>query len=193
MKRQPQQQQSPLQELGINMDPMAQLSGLVNLINASQAPGIQQGQFQQEMGFRQMMGDRGYEHDQAQWDQHQQEVQQGQMNSDRMFGLQQEQNRQQAEYQQGQLGNRMQVAQMAQTDRRQQAMMDLLQLFMHAGEQETGPGMVNMDIGNQLGQTMGFPQLFNTPGQGAAISGPSDNKDLSTGAINAAKLKYTGR
>lgn len=191
MKRQPQQQQSPLQELGINMDPMAQLSGLVNLINASQAPGIQQGQFQQEMGFRQMMGDRGYEHDQAQEDQHKQEVQQGQMNSDRMFGLQQEQNRQQAEYQQGQLGDRMQIAQMAQTDRRQQSMMDLLQLFMHAGGQETGPGMVNMDIGNQLGQTMGFPQLFNMPG--AAISGPSDNKDLSTGAINAAKLKYTGR
>lgn len=202
MKRQPQQQQSPLQALGINMDPMAQLSGLVNLINASQAPGIQQGQFQQEMGFKQMMGDRGYEHDQAQLDQHQQEVKQVQFNQDRNFDVQKEQNRISNEYNQGKLKDHGQAMQLASQDRERQMMMDFLQMFMHAGDQATGPGMVNMAIGNQLGQRMlnpsgqqGFPQLFDTKGQGqqAPYNSSNINQDLPDDKFREAYQKHTGR
>ena len=94
----------------------------------------------------------------------------------------------------------MQIAQMSQADRRQQAMTDLLQMFMHAGGQETGPGMVNMDIGNQLGQRVfnpqeqqGFPQLFNTQAPQAPYNSSKINQDLPDDKFRAAYQKHTGR
>lgn len=182
------------------MDPMAQLSGLVNLINASQAPGMQQAQFNQEMGFKQMMGDRGHRMDQAQLDQRDFAEQNQQYNADRTFGVQEEQNRISDQYNQGRLQDRDQAMQMAAADRRNQTMMDLLQLFMHAGSDPNGSGMLNMDIGNQLGQSMlnpqgrqGFPSLFNVAGTTVKAPGVNDNRELNDEAINAAKLKYQGR
>ena len=44
------QKMQMLKLLGIDLNPMSQASGLVNLINASEAPGIQQSQFDRKMG-----------------------------------------------------------------------------------------------------------------------------------------------
>ncbi len=56
--KQRQRQESRLREaqiaqtLGLTSDPIQQLSGLVNVLNGIQAPGIQQQQFGQEMGMK---------------------------------------------------------------------------------------------------------------------------------------------
>jgi hypothetical protein len=51
-----------LPQLGINLDPVAQSTSLVNLINESEKPQIQQGQFDRQMGMQeqQMANDQQY-------------------------------------------------------------------------------------------------------------------------------------
>jgi hypothetical protein len=52
------QQVALMKDMGISFDPISQLAQLVNLINQSQAPEIQQSQFDRELAQRALQGDR---------------------------------------------------------------------------------------------------------------------------------------
>lgn len=147
--------------MGINLDPMAQLSGLVKLINETQAPGIQQQQFAQDLGFRQLQGDRGWESDQRQMDLRQQEQMQQQGNADRSFGLQQDQFGQQQQYQDAMIGNKDATLQAAQADRANNNRMDMAMLILKLMGNPTGSGIVDPSVAGKYMNGLGFPGLVN--------------------------------
>lgn len=60
-----QQEVDLMRSMGMFQDPLQQLGGLVNIINASQAPGIEQQRFEQDFGLRELLGKGNLEMGQA--------------------------------------------------------------------------------------------------------------------------------
>ena len=183
-----------LQQLGVSLDPMQQLSGLVNLINQTQAPQIQQQQYQQDFGLRQLQGDRGWETDQAQLGLRQQEQMQQQGNQDRSFGLQQDQFNQQQQYQDAMLGQKDATLQAAQADRANNNRMDFAGLLLKMFGNPMGAGMIDSNSASQYMTGLGFPGLINPQAQVAPLYNTSSiNGDLPDEAFRQSYQKHTGR
>ncbi len=184
-----------LQQLGVSLDPLQQLSGLVNLINQTQAPMIQQDQFGREMDFRALQGDRQWQHENDQLGLQQSHYDQQQMNADRGFGLQEQQLGQTQDYQNAMIGNRQAGLAMASRDRQMGNQYDMLRLILSSLADPNGPGMIDPNIGSQMLNQAGFAGLINP--QEAAPQSPYDssniNKDLPDAAFRQAYQKHTVR
>lgn len=195
MQKEPNHQQSRLQSLGINLDPMSQLTGLVNLINQSQAPGIQQQQHQDEMDFRQLMGEEEMRMGQAQFDQRAKNDVNQQANADRTYGLQRQEFQDQEAFRTQTSLDKAAALRGAAADRANTNAMDFDQLIMNIMADPRGAGMIDPNVAAAYMEKRGFGKLINPVQQGSAI--PYDtSKTMVEGdpnAFRASYQKHTGR
>lgn len=191
MKRQQPQDNSlaMLQQLGISLDPLQQMSGLVNLINASQAPGIQQQQFGEEMDYRMLQGDRNYAQGQADLQQRQLAEQNNQQNFGMQHGLQQDQLTEQQRYNDAMVQNKNATLMAAQLDRANNNKMDFVKLVLNIMSDPNGTGMVDPNAAGRFMQQSGFQGLINPQLQqqrGLQLDRTKVDKNISDAAFDNA-------
>jgi hypothetical protein len=187
-----------LQQLGISLDPLQQMSGLVNLINQTQAPGIQQQQFGEEMDYRQQQGDRSYEQGQAELQQRQLAEQNNQANFGQSFGLQERQLDEQTRYNNLMDANKDNTLIAAQMDRANNNKMDFVKLLLNIMSDPNGTGMVDPNTARQYVNQSGFQGLINpqqqNPQQQKPLYNTSNiNSDLPDDKFQQAYKQRTGQ
>ncbi len=162
--QQQQPEQNPLgmlQQLGISLDPVQQLSGLVNLINQTQAPQIQQNQFADEMAYRQMNGDRQFGLQESQAQMQEDRYAQQDANAQKGFGLQERQLQQTGDYQKAMVDDRGQARQDAEKMRGSQNAFDFMRMLLATMSDPRGQGRVNPEAAANVISKGGFPDLIN--------------------------------
>jgi len=192
-----QQQDNPLaifQQLGISANPLDQLSGLVNLINQTQAPMIQQDQFGQEMDFRMLEGERRWDSDQAQFDLTQGHYDQQQTNDDRSYEMQKSLFDQNNRFREEDNKQKLAATLVKPEINAQDNKFKLMHFLLSALSDPNGAGMIDPNVGAQYVNS-GFPGLINPQAQ--ALQSPYDssniNKELPDEAFRQSYQKHTGR
>lgn len=161
-----------LKDMGIQMDPMAQLSGLVQLVNSANAPAIQQGQFGREMDLRELTAGQNQQYQQGMLGNDTRRLDQSQQNADRTFGLQQGEaglNERKFGFTKEQFGKGLE-------QRKQEQLFDILGMLFGAASNPSGAGAFNLQEGlgvaGQVGQQtglQGFDKLWSPGKQGQQI------------------------
>jgi hypothetical protein len=178
-----QQQVDLMKSMGLFQDPTQQAMGLVQLMNTSQAPGIQQEQFGREMGFKELMGQQEQDYRNRTLDQQSQHQKWQRGSGDKELAM-----RGQA------LGlDREKLTQdKNQSDemlkwRNKAMIMDFLQLLVQGQMGATGAG-INPQVAGQMGDRVlpGFSGLFNPQASGNGMPadwGAFDNPDIPNDAL----------
>lgn len=147
---QQQQQVDLMRSMGLLQDPLQQATSLVNLLNTTEAPGIQQQQFDREFGLRELVAQQDEAARQQQFanQQGQQQWQQGM--AEREFGLQQ------GNFDQG--SQRLQMAdeqfQQQMQQRQQEQLMNLFAMGFGAQDPQTMQQPFNLAAFAQLGESI---------------------------------------
>lgn len=165
-----QQQVDLMKSMGLMQDPTQQAMGLVQLMNTSQAPGIQQEQFGREMGFKELMGQQETDYRNRTLEAQQQHQAWQRQSGNRELDMRGEG----VGLEREKLGLYQQNAEREAQLRKVSEVMDLLKLLTQGAIQPTMPGetpVLNRQAVGQFGEQMlpGFSQFFS--GQPAAGTG----------------------
>lgn len=191
-----QQQVELLKSMGVQFNPLEQMSSLVNLINQTQAPGIQQEQFGEEMDFRTSQGDRAYGIQQDELRQRQLKEKNDQTNFGLQHGLQSKQ------FDETVRGNNLiaerkgEIANASQLDRKNNNEMDFLEMLFRASSNENGSGMIDPNFVKQYFDQRGMKGLINPnalQSLGTVIDRSNPDKSISDEAFDKSYKQRAGQ
>lgn len=164
-----QQQVDLMKSMGLMQDPLQQASGLVQLMNASQAPQMQRQQFEREMGLKELLAQQNQDFRNRSLDQQTRNQDWQRRLSEQQIGLQREAGQRDKEKMDSDAEYRKQALEFQKWAQQ----LGLVEGYMNRGSSYATPVDVNQGIMSGFAELLGLPGLFGS-------AAPAASKRLST-------------